>query len=56
MSRQNYGRYQPEPVTPEENSALKSEFLVMMILVAVALVCAFAEPLMDLFMAALGVR
>lgn len=47
MSRQNYGRYQPEPMTPEEHSALKSEFLVMLILVVVGLVCVFAEPVMD---------
>lgn len=46
----------PEPVTREEHRALKDEFLVMVILVVVMLVCVFAEPLMDAFMAMLGVR
>lgn len=56
MSRQNLGRYQPESVTPEEHRALKSEFLVMLILLAIGLLCVFAEPLMDVFMAALGAK
>jgi hypothetical protein len=47
MSRHSYGRYQAEPVTPAEHSALQSEFWVMMILVAVGLLCVFAEPLLD---------
>ena len=55
MSRLNLGRYQPE-VTEAEHRALKDEALVMMILVAIGLVCVFAEPLMDAFMAMLGVR
>lgn len=45
VSRLNYGRYQPEPVTPEEHSALRSEFLVMVILLATGLLCVFVEPL-----------
>lgn len=47
MSRQNLGRYQPEPVTEAEHSALKSEFVVMMFLLVVGLLAVFAEPLMD---------
>jgi len=46
----------PEPVTAAEHRALKDEALVMVILVVIGLVCVFAEPLMDLFMAMLGVR
>jgi hypothetical protein len=56
MSRLNYGRYQSEPVTEAEHRALKDEALVMVILVAIGLVCVFAEPLMDAFMAMLGAR
>jgi len=56
MSRLNYGRYQPEPVTPAELSALHSEFWVMALLLAIGLVCVFAEPLMDALCAMLGVR
>ena len=56
MPRMNYARYQPEPVTAAEHRALKDEALVMVILVAIGLVCVFAEPLMDAFMAILGVR
>jgi len=56
MSRINYARYQPEPVTAAEHRALKDEALVMAFLVAVGLLCVFAEPLMDVFMAALGVK
>lgn len=44
VSRLNYGRYQPE-VTPEEHWALKSEFVVMLILLATGLLCVFVEPL-----------
>ena len=61
MSRNSYGRYKAswrydEPVTAAEHRALKDELLVMVILVAIGLVCVFAEPLMDVFMAALGAR
>jgi hypothetical protein len=56
MSRLNYGRYAPEPVTPEEHSALRSEFWVMVFLVGVMLLATFAEPLMDLAEAALGAK
>jgi len=65
MSRLNMGRYKPgkwtypypqEWMTPQEHSALRSEFWVMAFLVAVGLLCVFAEPLMDAFMAMLGVR
>jgi hypothetical protein len=56
MGRLNYGGYQPEPVTPQENWALKHECIFMLILVAVFLGIMFAEPLMDAFMAMLGVR
>jgi len=45
-----------EWMTPQEHSALRSEFWVMAFLVAVMLFCVFAEPLMDVFMAMLGVR
>jgi hypothetical protein len=55
MSRLKTWRYDP-PVTPQENRALKDEALVMALLVAIGLVCVFAEPLMDVFMAMLGVR
>ena len=48
--------YLDEPVTAAEHRALKHEFLVMVILLVIGLVCVFCEPLMDLFMAALGVR
>jgi hypothetical protein len=56
MSRQNYGRYQPEPVTPAEHRALRQEVLVMWILVAIMLLATFAEPLADLLCNALGVK
>jgi pyrroline-5-carboxylate reductase len=46
----------PEPVTAAEHRALKDEALVMLILLAIGLVCVFAEPLMDAFTAMLGVR
>ncbi len=47
MSRLNYGRYQPEPVTEAEHRALKDELLVMVIRVVVVILATFAEPLMD---------
>ena len=53
MSRQNLGRYQPEPVTEAENSALKSELVVVLFLLFVGFIVVFAEPLMDLAEAAL---
>ncbi len=56
MSRLNYGRYRPEPVTPGEHRALKDEALVMVILVAIGLLCVFCEPLADVLCNALGVR
>lgn len=63
MSRLNMGRYQPsrwtdpvEPVLPSERRAMRQELLVMLILVAIMLLATFAEPLMDVFMAALGAR
>lgn len=55
MARLKTWRYDP-PVTKEERVALQSEFWVMALLVAIGLVCVFAEPLMDAFMAMLGVR
>jgi len=45
-----------EPVTAAEHRALKHEFWFMLILVVVFLGIMFAEPLMDAFMAMLGVR
>jgi len=47
MSRLNYGRYQPEPVTAAEHRALKDEALVMVFLLVVFILATFAEPLMD---------
>ena len=48
MSRLNYGRYKYEPpVTEAEHSALRSEFWVMALLVAIGILCVAAEPLMD---------
>jgi hypothetical protein len=35
---------------------MRQELLVMLILVAIMLLATFAEPLMDVFMAALGAR
>jgi len=48
--------YPDEPVTPAEHRTLKHEFWFMLILVVVFLGIMFAEPLMDLFCAMLGVR
>jgi hypothetical protein len=56
MSRLNMGRYQPEPVTEAEHSALKIEFRIIVILLIIGIVCVAAEPLMDVFCAMLGVR
>jgi len=55
MSRLKTWRYDP-PVTPEEHAALKSEFWVMVFLVAIMLLATFAEPLADILCNALGVR
>jgi hypothetical protein len=48
--------YPDEPVTPAEHHALKIELWVMMFLVAVMLLATFAEALMDVLCAMLGVR
>ena len=55
MSRLKTWRYDP-PVMPEEHAALKIEFRIIVILLIIGVVCVAAEPLMDVFMAMLGVR
>jgi hypothetical protein len=55
MGRLRTWRYDP-PVLPSERRAMRQEVLVLWILVAIMLLATFAEPLMDMFMALLGVR
>lgn len=55
MGRIREWRYDP-PVLPSERRAMRQEVLVLWILVAIMLLATFAEPLMDAFMAMLGVR
>lgn len=49
MARDSYGRYpsDQEWLTPQEHSALRSEALVMLILLVVGLLCVFCEPILD---------
>ena len=55
MGRLRTWRYDP-PVLPSERRAMRQAVLVLWILLAIGLVCVFAEPLMDAFMALLGAR
>ncbi len=55
MGRLRTWRYD-EPVLPSERRAMRQEVLVLWILAGIMLLCVFAEPLMDAFMAMLGVR
>jgi hypothetical protein len=50
----SYGRCLPEPVTPEEHSALRAELVSLLVLLFAAGVCMFGEQLLDLL--GIGVR